>query len=252
MSNRAWQRSPASTRNWPMFDIIPDMAAKRAELAGDASAFHDVCAGEDWSFGRVDATANGAATALRQQGLSEGYRVAALCLNSVRFFVLLLACQKAGLMLCPLNWREPTIELVRVMSPIAPKLIVHDDAFAGPAMAVADALGIPSASIEARAVIWQPGQPGSVGMIPADRPWYLLFTSGTTGRPKAVIQTARMVWANAVNIGQAMQLTASDRSVNFQPIFHTAGINLYTLPVFLTGGSSTILPRFDAPDPQRE
>lgn len=231
-----------------MFDHVPDMAAKRAELSGDAPAFHDRRTGRDWSFRDVDAAANGAAGALLDRGLAEGDRIAALCLNGAGFFVLLFACQKAGLILCPMNWRQPPAELIDTASPVAPKLILHDAAFASAAATMADRLGIAANSLEDGSEIWQPGRAGSAGMIPADRPWYLLFTSGTTGRPKAVIQTARMAWANAVNIGQAVHLTPADRSVNFLPVFHTAGINLYTVPVFLNGGSSSILPKFEAAD----
>lgn len=231
-----------------MFAVVPDIAAKRAELSGDALAFRDNRTGRDWTFREVDAAANGAAGALRDRGLREGDRIACLCLNGTGFFVLLLACQKAGLILCPLIWRQPPAELVDALLPVAPRLILHDDAMAGLAAAVAEAAAIPVASLDEKADFWQPGLPGSVGIIPADRPWYLLLTSGTTGQPKAVIQTARMARANAVKIGQAIHLTAADRTVNFLPIFHTAGKNLYTMPVFLTGGSSTILPKFEAPD----
>ncbi|KAA9007883.1 AMP-binding protein [Histidinibacterium aquaticum] len=228
-----------------MFDAVPDMAAKRAELSGHALAFRDAATGRDWSFREVDAAANGMAAALRERGLVEGDRLASICLNGTAFFVLLLACQKAGLILCPLNWRQPPAELTETLEPVSPRLILHDAGFAEPAAEVARQLGIPALSLDDDD-LRREGTAGSVGMIPADRPWYLLFTSGTTGRPKAVIQTARMAWANAVNIGQAIHLTPADRSVNFLPVFHTAGINLYTLPVFLTGGSSTVLPKFEA------
>src|SRR5581483_9811185 len=80
---------------------------------------------------------------------------------------------------------------------------------------------------------------------PTDRIWYLLYTSGTTGRPKAVIQTVGMALANYVNVQQATGLGASDCTVNFLPLFHTAGINLHTLPLFLAGGTSTVLPKFE-------
>ena len=60
-----------------------------------------------------------------------------------------------------------------------------------------------------------------------------------------MIQTAQMAWANAINIGQATRMTSDDLSVNFLPLFHTAGINLYTLPLFLMGGCSTVLPKFE-------
>jgi fatty-acyl-CoA synthase len=231
-----------------MFDAVPDMAAKRAELSGDALAFVDNATGRNWSFDGVDAAAGGAARALRERGVAEGERIACLCLNSAEFFILLLACQKGGFILCPLNWRQPPAELIETLLPVSPRLILHDAALADAATEVAGALGVPAVSLDAGGALWHSGHRGSVGMIPADRPWYLLFTSGTTGRPKAVIQTARMAWANAVNIGQAIHLTGSDRSVNFLPIFHTAGINLYTLPVFLCGGRSTILPKFAAED----
>ena len=229
-----------------MFDAVPDMAAKRAELSGGDLAFRDSATGRDWTFAEVDAAAGGAAAALRGRGLAEGDRIACLTLNSAEFFVLLLACQKTGLILCPANWRQPPAELVETLALVAPRLILHDETFADPASELARALDIPALPITDP--LNADPRPGSVGMIPGDRPWYLLFTSGTTGRPKAVIQTARMAWANAVNIGQAIHLTGADRSVNFLPIFHTAGINLYTLPVFLTGGSSTVLPKFEAAD----
>ncbi|MBV0913790.1 AMP-binding protein [Anianabacter salinae] len=231
-----------------MFDRVPDMAAKRAELSGDAVAFRDSRTGRDWIFRDVDAAASGAARVLADRGLTEGDRIACLCLNSAEFFILLMACQKAGLILCPLNWRQPPAEMIETLGAVSPRLILHDDSFAEVAADVARALGITAASLEAGSDIWQAPGSAPTRMIPADRPWYLLFTSGTTGRPKAVIQTARMAWANTINIGQAIHLTAADTSVNFLPIFHTAGINLYTLPVYLTGGRSTVLPKFEAAD----
>jgi fatty-acyl-CoA synthase len=230
-----------------MFDHIPDIAAKRAEISPDGLAFREPATGRDWSFAEVNAAANGMAEGLTENGLIEGDRVGILCQNTVAFFVALFACQKTGLVLCPLNWRQPAPELTDTLGPFPPALILHDAGFAGLAREVADALGRGTAALEDEAARWMAGgRPGSAGAIPAGRTWFLLFTSGTTGRPKAVIQTARMAWANAVNIGQAIHLTGADRSVNFLPLFHTAGINLYTLPVFLAGGVSTVHPKFEA------
>ena len=81
---------------------------------------------------------------------------------------------------------------------------------------------------------------------PTDRIWYLLYTSGTTGRPKAVIQTVGMALANYRQraAGDRPRL-APTRTVNFLPLFHTAGINLHTLPLFIAGGTSTVLPKFE-------
>jgi fatty-acyl-CoA synthase len=80
---------------------------------------------------------------------------------------------------------------------------------------------------------------------PADETWYLLYTSGTTGTPKGVIYTYGMALANHVNIGSAIDLRSTDTTVNFLPLFHTAGINLHTLPTLMTGGRVLVLPGFD-------
>ncbi|WP_112323757.1 AMP-binding protein [Oceanibium sediminis] len=230
-----------------MFDLIPDMASKRAELSPDALAFDDTLTGQDWSFKRINAAANAVAAAFRARDLGEGDRVAILCQNRAEFFVTLFAAQKTGVILCPLNWRQPVRELVETLDPVGISLMLTDAAFADAARQTAAALEVPVLTIEDDLAAWiADGGPALSAPVPAGRPWYLLFTSGTTGLPKSVIQTARMAWANTVNIGQAIDIASTDRAVCYLPLFHTAGINLYTLPIFLTGGRSTILPKFEA------
>lgn len=229
-----------------MFDTIPDMAAKRAEISPDAIAFIDAGSGRQWRFAEINDAANAVAAGLAQAGINRGDRLAILCLNRVEFFTTLFACQKTGVILCPLNWRQPAPELVETLEPVGAKALIHDPALAELARDVAQACGIPRFGIETDIAAWiETGATVPLTEILPNRPWYLLFTSGTTGRPKAVIQTAQMAWANAVNISQVTRMTADDRSVNFLPLFHTAGINLYTLPLFLLGGSSTVLSKFE-------
>ncbi|SFP97842.1 AMP-binding protein [Tranquillimonas alkanivorans] len=228
-----------------MLDLIPDMAMKRAEISPDAAAFIE--GGKRWSFAEVNAAANRIAGGLTDSGLGEGDRLAVLSLNRVEFFLTLFACQKTGIILAPLNWRHPAAELIETLSTVGARALIHDEAHTEAGRAVAKALDLTLLSMDGPVTEWaSTPAPDRADPVSATRPWYLLFTSGTTGRPKAVIQTARMAWANAVNIGQAIDLVSTDRSVNFLPLFHTAGINLYTLPVFLAGGCSTILPKFDA------
>ncbi|WP_027236515.1 class I adenylate-forming enzyme family protein [Leisingera caerulea] len=230
-----------------MFDLIPDMAAKRAEITPGELAFHDTTTGRGWSFARINDAANAVAAGFRARGLVEGDRVAIICQTRVEFFISLFACQKTGVILCPLNWRQPALELVEILAQAGISLMLTDAEFLDTAREAAAGMGAPVLTIEDDLAGWiRDGGPALKAPVPSERPWYLLFTSGTTGLPKAVIQTARMAWANTVNIGQAIDIASTDRAVCFLPLFHTAGINLYTLPVFLTGGSSTILPKFEA------
>lgn len=215
--------------------LIPDLAARRASLSPGAIAFTDAATGRRWSFAEVDAAAARLGAALAER-LPKGARIAILCLNRPEFFIALFACQKAGMILAPLNWRQPVAELAPVAASIRCALVLHDDSFATEAAA----LGLPCLPLEIPDRAPLPAAP-----VDDEAPWYVLFTSGTTGTPKAVIQTPRMVLATAMNIAQVMGLTGADRSATYLPLFHTGGINLFTLPLYLWGGHSTVLRRFE-------
>jgi fatty-acyl-CoA synthase len=234
-------------------DFVPDMAAKRAEITPDRAAFHDVETGRIITFAEVDDRANRFAHGLASFGIAAGDRIAILCLNRTEFFEILFACAKAEVILVPLNWRQPPAELEPIVTSSGAKLIVHDGVHAATAAALAAKAGVPRVALDddsadhryAEILAGAPAGPAGPGRRAAGDVWYLLYTSGTTGAPKAVIQTFAMAWANAVNIGQAIDLTSAEESINYLPLFHTAGINLYTLPIFLAGGLSHVLRKFD-------
>lgn len=222
----------------------PDLAARRAELSRDALAFDDRGTGRSWTFGEVDAEAAALARALRARGLHQGDRVAILSLNRAEVFIALFAARKAGLILVPLNWRQPVAELAPVAALVGARIVIHDAAQAE----TAAALRLPRIAMAPGGGFGLDGPAFAPPQVDEDDPWYLLLTSGTTGMPKAVIQTPRMALANAMNIAQATGMTGADRTACFLPLFHTAGINLYTLPLFLWGGATTVLPRFEPDD----
>lgn len=220
----------------------PDFAARRAALSPLAVAFVDHATGRDWTFAEVEAEAAGLAAALQARGLAPGDRVGVLSLNRAEVFVALFAARKAGLVLVPLNWRAPLAELAGLVAQVGCRALIHDSAHAPQAAA----LGLPCLAMADAGGFGLPPADPAPARVDEDAPWYLLFTSGTSGRPKAVIQTARMAQAVAVNLAQAMGLTDAARGACALPLFHTAGINLFALPLFLWGGHSHILPR---PDP---
>jgi fatty-acyl-CoA synthase len=225
---------------------VPDLCRRRAELSPSAVAFETVATGERMTFAAVEEAVSRAAVTLGALGLGEGDRVAVLCHNDATFFVLLFACARARLVLVPLNWRLTTAELTPILADCTPKLLLHDAAQADLAATLAgDAALMDLATFDARSTdaALQGAQPSAWD---TDRPWYLLYTSGTTGRPKAVIQTPGMALANAVNVQQATGLGPADVTLNFLPLFHTAGINLHALPLFFAGGCSRVIPKFDA------
>ena len=224
-----------------------DFAAKRAELSPTALAFEEGETGRKHTFAEFNGRAERGASLFEQIGLAAGDRVAVLCHNSVTFFELLFACGKIGAILVPLNWRQTLAELAPILADCGARTLLHDEATAPLAQSLAAFAGVHLVSFAQydHLVCQEAPVPRRDRAWPSDRIWYLLYTSGTTGRAKAVIQTAGMALANAINVQQATALTSTDRSINFLPLFHTAGINLHTLPIFIAGGSSIILSKFE-------
>jgi fatty-acyl-CoA synthase len=228
---------------------IPDLIAKRATLTPDKTAMVDLLSGASITYRTLNASATGAAMMLAGLGVAAQDRVAILCRNRIEFFELLFACAKLGALLVPLNWRMPDKELKTIIDDCGPKLVLtgaedRDKLTDVAADATIIELDNPDAN-GYRARCAAAGHMPLREFWPGDEPWYLLYTSGTTGKPKAVIQTYQMAVVNYINIRQAIDLRAEDVTLNFLPLFHTAGINLYALPFLFAGAEVKILPSFD-------
>ena len=228
-----------------MIDHVPDLLARRALLSPHKVAMEEVRTGRAVTYSQLDERASRAAGLMAARGVAEGDRVAILCRNRVAFFELLFACAKLGAILVPLNWRMPPAELSGLIADCEPRLLVYgaEDALAAEQLrAGRPVLGLDE-DYEDRLAKAEPLRGRTVW--PSGSTWYLLYTSGTTGRPKGVIYTYRMALANYVNIGSAIELGASDTVANFLPLFHTAGINLHTLPQLFAGGRVLVLDGVD-------
>ncbi len=228
-----------------MRDIVFDIAAQRAAIAPDRVAMEDLTTGATVTYAQFNDRAARVATLMQEDGVAPGDRVAVLCRNRIAFFEVLFACAKLGAIMVPFSWRAPAAELDGLVADSAPKLIFHggEDQEAAHTLKIARRIGF-DADYEARVTGAAPLD-HRAGW-PSDECWYLIYTSGTTGAPKGVIQTYRMAMANYVNIRQAIGLRGDDVTFNFLPLYHTAGINLHTLPVLIAGGKVLIAPAFDA------
>ncbi|HZG45274.1 MAG TPA: AMP-binding protein, partial [Allosphingosinicella sp.] len=219
------------------------LLANRARLDPDAVAIEEVATGRTVSYRELDARAGRACTLLARRGIGPGDRVAILCRNRLAFWELLFACARAGAILAPLNWRMPAGELDLLIRDAEPGLLIYDEAFHQAAAALETQpplLGLADYEAEAECL------PESGERCPAAaETWYLLYTSGTTGRPKGVIYTFEMAVANLLNITAATGLRKRDAIPTFLPNFHTAGINLHALPALLTGGRLLLLESYD-------
>ena len=233
-----------------MFERIPDITAQRARLKPDAVAFRDLVRGTTLTYRELEDRVRSLAGFLRAERVGEGDRIAVLCRNRVEFFELLFAAAKLDAILVPLNWRMPAGELTPLVADAAPKFLFFGSEDAAVAQELATVGGRLVGLDDDTAVGYEASRSSAEQFAGRDfwggnDTWYLIYTSGTTGKPKAVIQTPAMALANYVNIRQAMAISGDDVCLNYLPLFHTAGINLVTLPTLIEGGENLVIPGFE-------
>ncbi|MDP9414905.1 MAG: AMP-binding protein [Pseudomonadota bacterium] len=226
-----------------MIGDLPDVTARRAELSPERVAMEEIATGRTVTYRDLDRSACRMAAVMAAMGIRQGDRVAVLCRNRIGFFELLFGCAKLGAILVPLSWRMPAAEIDQLLEDCAPSMLFYGGEVAELAHELrraprATSLDEPSAA--------PAGEQRFRGTWPSEQVWYLLYTSGTTGRPKGVIYNYRMALANYVNIRTAIDLVSTDTTACFLPLFHTAGINLHALPTLIAGGRVIVLDSFDA------
>lgn len=204
--------------------------------------------GTTWTWGQLEArVARTARRLVTHLGLERGDRVAVLAHNHPCFFELMFACLRAGIVLAPLNFRLAPSELDALLALSGARVLFVDEGNRATLAGMDHALAGEALALEGLEA--EPdGEDASVTLQPLgmEEPALLLFTSGTTGLPKAAVLPVRQLFWNAVNTQLAFELTAHDSTVLYTPLFHTGAINVLAMPLFQSGGHVAIHGAFDA------
>jgi fatty-acyl-CoA synthase len=210
--------------------------------------------GDTLSYAAFAARIEQAACALKSEfGVNRGDRVAILSLNRPDYLVLLYACARLGAMLVPLNWRLAVAEQSFILSDAAVKVLVLERAFAPilpalrasqPQTAVVGFDFVPQMGIAFDRLLAQARGDGRNPHTDLSCPLLIVYTSGTTGRPKgAVLLQEALMW-NGVMSQHMHDLTFDDHILTVLPFFHVGGLNIQTTPALQHGATITIHSRF--------
>jgi fatty-acyl-CoA synthase len=219
---------------------IGRLLAKRALLDGNRLAL--VAEERRLSFAELDREACRAAAALMASGVRAGDRVAALMRNGLEYVALYYGAAKIGALLCTINWRLTAQEIDYILGDSEPKLLVHGTEFAQTVSAVGRReISFCAAESSWRSQIEAASVQSPPPLVDGDEPLVLVYTSGTTGRPKgAVLTHNQMFWASAT-MAASHDYGQGDANLVPTPLFHVGGHSFATL--FVHMGATLVLPR---------
>lgn len=221
-------------------EVLPQVLARHAP-ATRALRF-----GDEWlTHAALRQAAEAAASvAWHEWGVRPGDRVAWLGSNHPGQVALLFGLAAIGAMLLPLNFRLAQAEWRDQLAQCGPRVLVHDADWTGPAIELARACGLPARPVEALAE----GGRAAPDHAAADAPVLLVFTSGTTGGPRAAVHTQANLLANMRIAAAAQEMGPADTVLTVLPLFHVGGLCIQTLPALYAGAGVILHPRFHPGD----
>ena len=205
--------------------------------------------GEPITYAELDARSERLAEALLRLGLRQGDRVASLTGNRPEHVELFFACAKAALVLAPLSWRLAPAELAFQLAHAEPAALFVEperDALADAALELTAArprrLALARAELDALA---RPGATPPQDAPADDDDLLLLYTAGTTGRPKGARLTHRNCFWTNLSFDRTTDLSATDVVLQLLPQFHVGGWNVQPLLAWWKGATVVLEPKFD-------
>jgi fatty-acyl-CoA synthase len=237
--------------------IHGDLLGERARLTPDKTALVFVPTGARFTYRELDRRAACAAAAwLGPLGLRPGDRIGLLAHNRPEFLDCFFAAGKSGVVLVPLGTRLTPRELEHVVRDSGMKALFYDTALADTVRGLQALISLdcwisldePAAAPDQAwpDVLSRTPDPGPRTPVSPEAPYCLLYTSGTTGKPKGVIVPHRMVSWNAVDTVCCWQLREDDVSPIFTPLYHAGGLGAFLTPIVAIGGTIVLHAGFDA------
>ncbi len=234
-----------------------DLLSTRASLTPDRIGLVEIETSERFAYEQLNVRANQLANWLHDDlGVGKGDRVSIIGLNSIVYIDLFFGLAKIGAIFAPFNWRLTAKELSYMIQDCAPKVLIVEPDFVDTVtemqaeISVEHYVTIRGAEFKgahvyedqlAKAAITEPARPE----LDSESPYCILYTSGTTGKPKGAVLPHRQILFNCINTVASWGLTEKDISPVYTPMFHAGGLFAFLTPLFYIGGRIILARDFD-------
>jgi fatty-acyl-CoA synthase len=211
-------------------------------------------AGQTTTYAELTERVARLANVLAGIGMGKGSRIAYLGANHPAFLESLFATASLGAIFVPLNARLSAAEIGFMLGDSGAEVLLFGSASTStveqldvdthPRLMAVDA-AFPGA-LDYEAMIEAASASPAGTAVDASEPCLIMYTSGTTGRPKGAVLTHDNIMWNCLNVLVDLDLRSDEVTLVTAPMFHTAALNMTCLPTLLKGGLLVIEPRFDA------
>ena len=186
-----------------------------------------------------------------QYNLKFGDRVAVVMKSRIEFLEILFAASSLGAITVPFNHRLAPTELDYLVRDASPSVLAYEDGFEDRIASmektteVSDVVQISTVKDEGEVV--GETDPDSINIVEnvTDHPAVIPYTGGTTGRPKGAVLTHGNLLYHTLSMIKWVDLTKQDTTLTALPLFHTGGLNIFSLPTIYQGGTLVMMPDFE-------
>ncbi|MGI5242232.1 long-chain-fatty-acid--CoA ligase [Dactylosporangium sp. CA-139066] len=211
--------------------------------------------GEVWTYGRLADSVGSFAAYLAEHGVGKGDRVAIEGMNSPEFVCAVLAIYRLGAVAVPLNYRLQEEELGYLLKNSGSVALLADREFVAVLARATDGFPLRAkVSLDGEEAGWDSfadimvryeGRSTPVAEVAAGDPQRIMYTSGTTSRPKGVTVTHGMAALNALVQLSELGLTSADRVLVSSPLYHVAAWDAPGVAVLFAGGAMVLMRKFE-------
>jgi long-chain acyl-CoA synthetase len=235
---------------------LPSALQQTAQKFESDTAIHFM--GLDTSFAEFDQVSSRVAAGLATQGIQKGDRVALYCINSDIFALAYFGIVKAGATVLPVNLLLKPAEIEYILNDAEASALIYHEAFSSNVSDFRSRVpglkwcaGIGDNLSEPNDLHWSTLAQSDA---PAPQPTFspiedvvsILYTSGTTGKPKGAMLTHRNLLSNTDGVMQAIKMRpGKDRLLVVLPMFHAFAATVGMLTPLLHGCSFIPVPKFD-------